>query len=72
MGKHLTQDGEFQSDKNPRMPRGKIVLSFDDPAAREGLKLFAYYAEDRELAADVLEAVRLKEVRYGHVRGHAG
>lgn len=72
MGSHLI-DGEFQSDKFPTCPRGKVPLSTKDPAAQD---LIWTYAErrrvgshgsrevDAQFADDVQEALRLK----GYVR----
>jgi hypothetical protein len=61
MGTHLI-DGEFQSDKYPSCPRGKVPLSTKDPAAQD---LIWEYAQrhrqlDDELSADLEEALRLK------------
>lgn len=40
MGAHLI-DGEFQSDKYPTCPRGKVPLSVKDPMARDLLQEYA-------------------------------
>lgn len=40
MGAHLI-DGEFQSDKYPTTPRGKVPLSVKDPAAQPFLWEYA-------------------------------
>lgn len=45
MGAHLI-DGEFQSDKYPTCPRGKVPLSVKDPTAQD---LLWYYAQRRRL-----------------------
>lgn len=60
MGSHLI-DGEFQSDKYPTTPRGKVPLSVKDKAAQQ---LLWEYAErrrpvDAEFSADLEEALKL-------------
>jgi len=40
MGDHLI-DGEFQSDKYPTCPRGKVPLSVNDPTAQDLLWEYA-------------------------------
>lgn len=40
MGAHLI-DGEFQSDKYPSTPRGKVPLSVKDPTAQDLLWVYA-------------------------------
>lgn len=56
MGSHIV-DGEFQSDKYPTCPRGKVPLSVKDPTAQD---LLWQYAQRRRLVdtefADDLEA----------------
>lgn len=56
MGSHLI-DGEFQSDKYPTCPRGKVPLSVKDPTAQD---LLWEYAQRRRAAdaefSDDLEA----------------
>jgi hypothetical protein len=47
MGAHLI-DGEFQSDKYPSCPRGKVPLSCQDPAAQD---LLWEYAQRRRVAS---------------------
>ena len=61
MGEHLI-DGEFQSDKYPTTPRGKVPLSCKDPMAQD---LLWRYAErrrevDKEFARDLQVALDLK------------
>ncbi len=61
MGEHLIE-GEFQSDKYPTCPRGKVPLSCKDPMAQD---LLWRYAErirriDKEFAADLRVALDLK------------
>lgn len=60
MGKHLI-DGEFQSDKYPTTPHGKVPLSVKDPMAQD---LLAEYARrrrevDSEFSDDLEEALKL-------------
>jgi len=68
MGAHLV-DGEFQSDKYPTCPRGKVPLSTGDPAAQDLIWIYAQRRKsgshgsrevDAEFAADVEEALWLK------------
>jgi len=46
MGGHINQDGEFQSDKYPSCPAGKVPLSTKDPSAQD---LLAEYARRRRV-----------------------
>ncbi len=59
MGAHLV-DGEFQSDKYPTTPRGKVPLSVKDPTAQD---LLWEYAQRRRVVdaefADDLETALL-------------
>ncbi len=57
MGAHIIE-GEFQSDKYPTTPRGKVPLSVKDPTAQDLLWLYAQRRRivDAEFAAD-LESV---------------
>ncbi len=68
MGAHLI-DGQFQSDKYPTTPRGKVPLSVTDPTAQPLLWEYAQQrrAVDAEFSAD-LEAA-LIAAGYGHVPG---
>ncbi len=61
MGEHLI-DGEFQSDKYPECPRGKVPLSTNDPDAHDLLWIYAQRRrpKDPEFSADLEEALRLK------------
>jgi len=61
MGEHLI-DGEFQSDKYPTTPRGKVPLSCKDPLAQDLLWAYAQRrrAVDAEFSADLEEALRLQ------------
>ena len=54
--------GEFQSDKYPTTPRGKVPLSTKDPMAQDLLWEYAQRrrAVDVEFAADLETALRLK------------
>lgn len=61
MGAHLI-DGEFQSDKYPTTPRGKVPLSVKDPRVQDLLYEMArrWQSVDDELAADLMAALRNK------------
>lgn len=59
MGSHINKDGEFQSDKYPTCPPGKVPLSVKDPMAQD---LLWEYAErrrdvDAEFAGDLKAAL---------------
>jgi hypothetical protein len=56
---HLV-NGEFQSDKYPTTPRGKVPLSVKDPDAQDLLWEYAsrHEARDSEFAADLREALK--------------
>lgn len=58
MGSHII-DGEFQSDKYPTTPRGKVPLSVKDPTAQDLLWLYAdrRAAVDQEFADDLRQAL---------------
>lgn len=60
MGSHLI-GGEFQSDKYPATPRGKVPLSVKDPSAQD--LLWEYARRRREVdpgfSDDLEEALRL-------------
>ena len=53
-------DGEFQSDKYPTCPRGKVPLSCKDPAAQDLLWEYAQRRRsvDAEFSADLEIALR--------------
>ena len=59
MGTHLI-DGEFQSDKYPTTPRGKVPLSVRDTTAQDLLWEYAQRrrAVDAEFAEDLEAALR--------------
>lgn len=59
MGAHLV-DGEFQSDKYPTTPRGKVPLSVKDPTAQDLLWNYAQRrrAVDAEFSDDLESALR--------------
>lgn len=59
MGAHLI-DGEFQSDKYPTTPRGKVPLSVKDPTAQDLLWEYAQRRRsvDAEFSADLESALR--------------
>jgi len=58
MGHHINEQGNFQSDKYPDLPENKIILSFNDPAARKALQVFAEASDDEELSEDILEVLK--------------
>lgn len=60
MGSHLI-DGEFQSDKYPDCPRGKVPLSIKDKDAQPLLWIYAelHRGRDPEFSDDVQAALRL-------------
>lgn len=64
MGAHLI-DGEFQSDKYPTTPRGKVPLSVKDKAAQPLLWRYAelHRTIDAEFSDDLQEAL----LRAGYV-----
>lgn len=59
MGAHLI-DGEFQSDKYPTCPRGKVPLSVKDPTAQDLLWEYAQRRRsvDAEFSADLETALK--------------
>lgn len=61
MGDHLI-NGEFQSDKYPTTPRGKVPLSCKDKLAQDLLWAYAQRrrAVDAEFSDDLEEALRLQ------------
>ncbi len=58
MGSHLI-DGEFQSDKYPTTPRGKVPLSVKDPVAQDLLWSYAQRRRsiDAEFSSDLEAAL---------------
>lgn len=62
MGSHINAEGEFQSDKYPLCPPGKVPLNTKDPSAQPLLLAYAQTRRglDEEFSADVEEALRLK------------
>lgn len=60
MGEHLI-DGEFQSDKYPTCPRGKVPLSCKDKAAQDLLWEYAQRRRsvDEDFSSDLERALRL-------------
>lgn len=55
MGSHINQDGEFQSDKYPTCPAGKVPLSVKDRSAQDLLWTYAQRRRtvDAEFADDL-------------------
>ncbi len=68
MGAHII-DGEFQSDKYPTTPRGKVPLSVKDKTAQDLLWTYAQRrrAVDAEFADDLETALRAAGYRPGPV-----
>lgn len=66
MGAHIDKNGQFQSDKYPTTPPGKVPLSVKDPTAQDLLWEYAQRrrAVDAEFSDD-LEAC-LREAGYSH------
>lgn len=60
MGEHLI-DGEFQSDKYPTTPRGKVPLSCKDPTAQDLLWEYAQRRRsvDAEFSDDLEAALKI-------------
>ncbi len=57
MSHHLTDDGDFKSDKYPWCPVGFFPLNVTDPRAQSCMLLYAELTKDPELAADLRQAV---------------
>lgn len=62
MGSHINKDGEFQSDKYPTCPAGKVPLSVKDETAKDLLWEYAQRRRvvDPEFAADLETALKAK------------
>ncbi len=60
MGAHLNHEGQFQSDKYPTFPAGKVPLSVNDPTAQDLLWTYAKRRRvvDAEFSDDLEEALR--------------
>lgn len=54
MGHHLTEDGDFKSDKYEWCPKGFFALKFSDLWARSCIRRYARSTEDAELSDDLL------------------
>lgn len=59
MGSHINKDGQFQSDKYPTCPPGKVPLSVKDTTAQDLLWRYAQRrsAIDAEFSADLEAAL---------------
>jgi len=57
MGHHINEKGQFQSDKYPDLAPNKIVLSFNDKAAKIALHAYVAHTEDRDLAEDIFQVL---------------
>lgn len=62
MGAHIDDGGEFQSDKYPTCPPGKVPLSTKDPTAQDLLWEYAQRRRkvDAEFSDDLESALRAK------------
>ncbi len=62
MGSHFNDDGEFQSDKYPTCPPGKVPLSVKDKTAQDLLWEYAQRRRrvDSEFADDLEAALKAK------------
>lgn len=60
MGSHINADGEFQSDKYPTCPAGKVPLSVEDGSAQDLLWEYAQRRRevDAEFSDDLEQALR--------------
>jgi len=60
MGYHIDDQGRFQSDKYPKLPPDKIVVSFKDEMAWAALETLAdcYDDIDQDLADDIRTRLR--------------
>ncbi len=67
MGHHITETGQFQSDKHPDLPVDTVRISFRDPLARSALAALAvaYNNVDHEFSSDIRE--RLSTIGSGPV-----
>lgn len=64
MGAHII-DGEFQSDKYPTTPRGKVPLSVKDPTAQD--LLWTYAQRRRSVDAEFSDDLEAALLAAGHV-----
>ncbi len=53
---HLTEDGDFKSDKYEWCPKGFLALKFTDKKARVAILLYASMTDDYQLMADLRAA----------------
>lgn len=61
MGHHLTDDGNFQSDKHPELPENVFALHMDDEKARDLVYQYAHRTDEDELREDLLAALENTE-----------
>lgn len=57
MRHHMTKDGKFKSDKYDWCKEGFFALKLTDPIAQRAVLKYATMTQDRDLAADLREAV---------------
>lgn len=71
MGSHITADGQFQSDKYPTCPPGKVPLSVKDATAQNLLWEYAQRRRpvDAEFSADLEAALIAAGYDAGPERG---
>lgn len=69
MGAHIV-DGEFQSDKYPTTPRGKVPLSVKDPDAQD--LLWEYAQRHRALDPAFSDDLEWALLSAGYQRGTRG
>lgn len=69
MGAHLV-DGEFQSDKYPTTPRGKVPLSVKDPMAQD--LLWEYAQRRRSVDAEFADDLQVALLRAGYLKVKEG
>jgi hypothetical protein len=63
MGSHINADGEFQSDKYPTCPSGKVPLSVKDPMAQD--LLWEYAQRRRSVDAEFSDDLETSLVAAG-------
>ena len=61
MGHHLTEDGQFKSDKYDWCPPGFFAMKFTDPLARDVIREYAIHTGDAELSEDLFQALHAEE-----------
>jgi hypothetical protein len=67
MGAHINKDGQFQSDKYPTCPAGKVPLSVKDPTAQD--LLWEYAQRRRSVDAEFSDDLEACLKAAGYVPG---